>query len=403
MEIKNEIAGRARGVAASLTRAISAKAPRMQDEGTRVINFTVGEPDFNTPEYITAAARRAIAEGKTKYTASAGVLPLRAAICDKLRRDNGLTYTPDQVVVANGAKQAIFNVTQALIDEGDEVIIPAPYWLTYPELVKLAGGVPVFVATTAAGGFKMTPKMLQSALTPKTKAVILNSPNNPTGAVYSESELRGLAAVIEKAGIWVISDEIYENLRYGGTTHYSVARYSPALYRRTVVINGMSKTFAMTGWRVGYSACDRELARAIDNMQSHVISNVNTVTQYAALTALTGAEGAEFLQGMVKTFDERRKYMIERLKKMPRISITEPEGAFYVMVDVQGIYQKVKGISHAHAVAEDLLDKARIAVVPGEAFGAPNYIRLSYTLSMENIREGLDALEKYLSDLDIRR
>jgi len=369
-----DISTRAQNISASITLAISAKAKRMQEDGINVINFTVGEPDFNTPDYIIDAAKRAIDAGHTKYTASAGILALRKAICEKLKRDNGLVYSPNQIVVANGAKQALAGAILALVNPGDEVIIPAPFWITYPELVKLAGGVPVFVQ----GGedFKITAQQLAGAITSKTKAVILNSPNNPSGAVYTEAELRAFAGVL--GDVWVISDEVYENLIYRGK-HFSIAKVHP----KTVVINGFSKTYAMTGWRIGYSASSVEVADAIENFQSHMTSNVNSITQYAALAALQGAEGEKFLEDMLAEFDRRRKYMVERISKMRGVSCNSPDGAFYVMVKM--------GVS-----AEELLDNARIATVPGEAFGAAGYIRFCYTVSMENIIEGMDRLEAYL-------
>ena len=386
--MKNNISDRAAGVGESATLAFSMKAKKMQEQGEKVINLTVGEPDFNTPGYIIAAAKKALDEGKTKYTATGGVVALRTAICDKLKRDNGLVYTPGQIVVANGAKQAIFNATMALVNPGDEVIIIAPYWVTYPELVKFAGGVPVVVETRQDNGFKITQEQISKAITKKTKAIIINSPNNPTGAVYSELELRALAGVIEKADIWVISDEIYENLIYNGK-HWSIASHSDKMFAKTIVVNGMSKTYSMTGWRIGYTACSAEMAAAIENMQSHTTGNINTVTQYAGTEALEGSGGGKFLRDMISEFDKRRKYMVERLSGMSNITFSIPDGAFYVMVNVGKI-------GNGKAIAMELLDKAKLAVVPGEAFGAPDYIRLCYTVSMADIKAGLDALEVYL-------
>lgn len=374
-----EISNRAKNIEASVTLAISAKAKKMQAEGIKVINFTVGEPDFNTPDYIVKAAKNALDAGHTKYTASAGILPLRQAICKKLKKDNGLNYTPNQIVVANGAKQALAGSILALINPGDQVIIPTPYWVTYPELVKLAGGIPIYIEGNAS--LKITAEQLGNAITAETKAVIINSPNNPTGAVYTEAELREFAEVLKKSGqpIWVISDEIYEHLIYGETKHFSIA----TVYDRTVVINGFSKTYSMTGWRIGYSACAPEVATAIDNIQSHMTSNINTMTQHAGLEALAECEGEKFLKSMLAEFDRRRKYMIDRIGKMHGISCNIPNGAFYVMV-------KTKYSS------EQLLEHARIATVPGEAFGAPGYIRFCYTVSMDDIIEGMNRLEQFL-------
>ena len=365
------VSERAQNIRASVTLAISARAKKMREDGVKVINFTVGEPDFNTPDYIINAAKRALDEGKTKYTATAGILPLRKAICEKLKRDNGLTYEPNQIVVSNGAKQALAGAILALINPGDEVIIPAPYWITYPELVKLAGGVPVFVEDLES---------LPAAITSKTKVILINSPNNPTGAVYTERELRALAKVVRE-DIFIISDEIYEHLIYGTVKHFSIARVHP----RTVVINGFSKTYSMTGWRIGYAAAPAEVAAAIDSIQGHLTSNVNTMTQYAGLEALTNPAGKDFTKQMVTEFNRRRQYMLERFKKLPGIIYNTPDGAFYIMVKT-------------NLTAETLLDKIHIATVPGEAFGAPGYIRFCYTVSMEDTKEGMDRLEAFLKD-----
>ena len=391
------IADRAKSAKASATLAISARVDEMRQQGQRIINFTIGEPDFNTPDYIIDAAKKALDEGKTKYTATAGLFKLRAAICEKLKRDNGLEYDIHQIVVSNGAKQALFNAVMALVNPGDEVIIPAPYWVTYPELVKLAGGVPVFVQTDESEGFKMSAAALKNAITGKTKAVIINSPNNPTGAVYSQAELGKLAAVIESAGIWVISDEIYEALIYPNCSNtneknWSIAKYSDELFKRTVIVNGFSKTYSMTGWRIGYSACCAELSRAMENIQSHVTSNINTMTQYAALQALSDEKGENFRKQMVAEFDKRRKYMTMRLSTLPFVAFTVPQGAFYVLVNVARL-------GNGDDVAAGLLEKAKIAVVPGAAFGAPDYIRLCYTVSIDDIKAGMDSLESYLNGL----
>jgi len=372
-----EISKRANNIQASTTLAISARVKQMQSEGKSVINFTVGEPDFNTPDYIIEAAKVALDAGLTKYTASAGVLPLRKLICEKLKKDNNLTYKPNQIVVANGAKQAIADAILALVDPGDEVIIPVPYWVTYPELVKLAWGTPVFLESCE--DFKITPMQLEKALTTKTKVVIINSPNNPTGAVYTEAELRALAEVLKDTRVWVISDEVYEHLIYGKTKHFSIA----SCYERTVLVNGFSKTFAMTGWRIGYSACVSEVAIAIEGIQSHMTSNVSTMTQYASIEALAGKDGPKFLQDMLAEFDSRRKYMVERINNMQGVSCQLPDGAFYVMV-------------RTDVTAEELLENAGIAAVPGDAFGAPGYIRFCYTVSMADIIEGMNRLEAYL-------
>ncbi|MCL2370812.1 MAG: pyridoxal phosphate-dependent aminotransferase [Firmicutes bacterium] len=400
---KSAIAQRAASIAPSLTLAITAKAKKMQEDGVKVVGFGAGEPDFNTPDYIIAAAKNALDKGLTKYTPSSGILPLRQAICQKFKKDNGLTYAPNQIVVSNGAKHSLHNACQAIIEGGDEVIIPSPYWLTYPELVGIAGGKCVFVETSAKNSFCMTPEQLEAAITKKTKAVIINSPSNPTGGIYSEKDLRALAAVIQKhPSIYVISDEIYENLVYDGKKHFSIAAVDEDMYNRTIVVNGMSKTYSMTGWRIGYTACEPKLAAVMDNMQSHTTSNPNSIAQYAALEAIASPEGDKFLSQLVTTFDSRRKAMAARLAKMPLISHVVPSGAFYFMVDITKLKGKTIGgvkIKAAQEVAEILLTQAEIAVVPGEAFGAPDYIRLSYALAPADMERGLDKLENFLNNI----
>ncbi len=391
------ITKRALCVSPSLTLAITAKAKKMKAEGINVIGFGAGEPDFNTPDFIIDAAKDALDKGKTKYTPSSGLPELKKAICRKLKEDNGLDYLPSQIIVSNGAKHSLFNAIQAIIEEGDEVIIPAPYWLSYPELVKMSGGIPVFVDCSDIG-FKINAERLEKAITAKTKLLILNSPSNPTGAVYSKEELYALAAVIEKTGIYVLSDEIYEKLVYGGAQHYSIAAYSDKLYSKTVLVNGMSKSYSMTGWRIGYLACEEKLAKAIDGMQSHATSNPNTIAQWASVAALE--KGGEFIKSMQKTFDDRRRYMYERLKNMNYIDCPEPKGAFYVFVNVKGLFgRSFKGvkIENCLKLTELLLENVQVAVVPGNAFGAEDYIRLSYAVSMDEIKDGMDRIEKFIS------
>lgn len=394
------LAKRAGMVSASLTLAITSKAKKMKEEGIDVVGFGAGEPDFNTPSFIIDAAKQALDKGMTKYTPNSGTPLIKKAICDKFLKDNGLNYKPSQIVVSNGAKHSLYNAMLALVDEGDEVIIPAPFWLTYPELVKLCGGVPVIVETKKENGLKITPEQLKAAISPKTKVFILNSPNNPTGAVYSKEEIIALAKVIEETDIYVISDEIYEKIVYGAE-HYSIAAYSPKLYKQTIVVNGASKSFSMTGWRIGYLAADEEVAKAIDNMQSHCTSNANSIAQYATAAALQGGE--DFLKEMVTTFDERRKYMVDTINSIKGIHADEPQGAFYVMVDISGLFGKKsngKVLDSAAAVAEALLDDAKIAVVPCESFGAPEYIRLSYAVSLDDIKKGLQRLKEFVDSLE---
>ncbi len=394
------LAKRIRTISPSQTLAVSAKAKQMKAAGENVISFGVGEPNFSTPEHIVGAAIAALEKGYTKYTPSAGIYELRRAICSKFRRDNGLEYEPSQIVVSNGAKHSIFNACFALVDEGDEVIIPAPYWVTYPEAVKVCGGVPVIVRASKRTGFKITPEQLRGAITPKTKLFIFNSPCNPTGAVYSEAEVRALAEVCVQAGIFVLSDEIYEKLVYGNTKPFSFAACSQAVKEKTVTVNGVSKTYAMTGWRIGYLAAPPEIARAIDSFQSHTTSNPNSVAQYAALKALSSSEAA--VEEMVARFARRRLAMIERISDMGGAYCIIPDGAFYCMLVVSGVFGKSFGsrkIENSNDFADALLDAAKVAVVPGSAFGADDCVRLSYALSMEEMLEGLGRIDAFLQSL----
>lgn len=399
---KNQtIAKRASSITPSLTLAITAKAKKMKADGISVIGFGAGEPDFNTPEYIINAAKAALDKGLTKYTESSGILDLKRAIVKKLEKDNGLIYATNQIIVSNGAKHSLHNAILALIEKGDEVIIPAPYWLTYPELVKIADGTPKYIYTKEQNGFKVTPEELTKAITKKTKMFILNSPSNPTGSVYTMEELSALGKILVEKDVWVLSDEIYEKLIYGGNKHVSIASLSQAMYNRTVVVNGFSKSYSMTGWRMGYLAAPKEVVDAIDAIQSHATSNPNTIAQYAALEALSGAEGEEFLQGMVKTFDERRKFMVERINSIELLSAREPEGAFYVMANISKLKgKKYNGqkIKDSIDLAEKMLDSG-VSVVPGVAFGDDNFVRLSYASSLDDIKEGLNRIESFVSKL----
>ncbi len=384
----------------SLTLAIGARAKAMKAAGENVISFSMGEPDFPTPAYIAEAAVEAIAKGCTRYTPSSGLMELRRAVCEKLRRDNGLDYDPSCVIVSNGAKHAVFNACFALVDEGDEVIIPAPYWLTYPEIVKVCGGVPVIVKAEAGNGFKITPAQLRAAITPKTKLFIFNSPCNPTGAVYSEAEVRALAQVCTEAGIYTISDEIYEKLVYADVRPFSFAASSEEAKALTVTVNGVSKTYAMTGWRIGYLAAPAEIAAAIDSFQSHATSNANSIAQYAAIRALSSSDAA--VQDMVSRFDERRRAMVARIAEMEGVSCVVPDGAFYVMLAVSGLYGRRAGgriVRNSVDFAEILLETAKVAAVPGAAFGDDDCVRLSYSLSMEDMLDGLDRIDAFIRSL----
>ncbi len=396
-----DIARRAKQISPSLTLEITARAKKMKADNIPVVSFAAGEPDFNTPDYIIQAGHKALELGMTKYTPASGTAELKAAICEKLKNDNALEYLPSQIVVSNGGKHSLFNAFMAVLEVGDEVIIPAPYWLSYPEIVKMAGGVPVYVQTKPENNFKITAVELENAITDKTKAFILNNPNNPTGAVYTRSELNALASVIEKHEVYVVSDEIYEKLNYEHR-HHSIAAYSDILKDRTIVVNGMSKTYSMTGWRVGYSASNEKISSAMASMQSHCTSNINAVAQYASYIALSDKyHGDAFLEDMRATFDARRALMMLRLSRLG-LKFIEPKGAFYVMVSIkqfQGMSYEGQRIRSAHDLALSLLDNAQVAVIPCESFGAPDYIRLSYAASEKDIERGLDKIAVYLEQL----
>ena len=396
-----QISTKAAAVKESSTLAITAKAKALKAQGINIIGFGAGEPDFPTPAHISEAAIKAIHDGMTKYTPSSGIPALREAVCAKLLRDNGLMYAPSQIVVSNGAKHSLTNVFTALLNEGDEVLIPAPFWLSYAEMVSIAGGAPVLVHTEPETGFKATAAMLADALTPRTKALIINSPNNPTGMVYSRAALHEIADFAVVNDLYVISDEIYEKLIYDDECeHVSIASLGEDIYNRTIIVNGLSKSHSMTGWRIGYTASNETLAKVMGNLQSHGTSNPNSIAQYAALAALTGDQGC--VEEMRLEFKKRRDYIYARIAAIPKLSILKPEGAFYAFVDVTGLYGKrVDGqkIVSAKDVAALLLEKARIAVVPCADFGLPDYIRLSYAISMAEIEKGIDRLERFIEKI----
>ncbi len=388
----------AQQISKSTTLAISAQAKEMQSKGISLISFTAGEPDCNTPDYIIESAKVALDGGKTKYTPSSGTVALRKAIAEKLKRDNDLDYKPSQIIVSNGGKHALFNALYAIIDEGDEVIIPTPYWLTYPELVKMCGGKSVFIETNIESDYKITPEQLKGAITDKTKAFIFNSPSNPTGTVYTKEEIYALAEVLEDSNVITISDEIYEKLTYG-VKHVSIATFSEKMKEKTIVCNGFSKTYAMTGWRAGYLACCDEIADAIDGVQSHMTSNINSITQEACVTALASEKEVQELQ---KSYEERRDFIYDAVNKIDGISTNKPEGAFYLFIKVSEQYgKKYKGeeIDGSIKFCLKLLD-AGVAAIPGEPFGADDYIRLSFALTMEHIAEGISRLEKFVKELN---
>ena len=398
--MKNRIASRMSAISPSLTLAIAAKAKAMKAAGESVVSFGVGEPDFNTPQHIIDSAKNALDSGYTKYTPSSGLLPLRKAICEKFKKDNGLDYEPSQIIVSNGAKHSIFNACYALIEEGDEVIIPAPYWLTYPEVVKVCGGIPKFIECAKENKFKFNARDLEKAITPKTKMLIFNSPSNPTGAVYTEEEVREIAEVCEKYEIFVLSDEIYEKLCYGDAKPFSIAACSEKMKDLTVVVNGVSKTYAMTGWRIGYLAAPKDVAKAIDSFQSHATSNACSIAQYATIEALNSPEAE--VNAMVHTFDMRRKKLLSLIAEIDGVSAVEPDGAFYVMLVVDRLYgKKYNGVEITDSIvfADMLLEGEKVATVPGISFGAGDCVRLSYALSEEDICEGLKRIKKFVEDL----
>jgi aspartate aminotransferase len=380
--------------------AIDAQAKKMTREGIHIISFGVGEPDFDTPENIKLAAIKALKDGFTKYTAVAGIEDLKEAIVDKLRIDNGLEYKTSEIVVSNGAKHSLYNAIQVLVNPGDEVILPAPYWVSYEEMIKLAGGVPHIVSTQENNDFKLTAAELEAAINPKTSLLILNSPSNPTGSVYNREELEALGEVLVKNNLTVISDEIYEKLLYDNLEHVSLAALRPELRELTVVINGVSKSYSMTGWRIGYAAAPALVAKAMSDLQSHATSNPNSFAQWGALEALRGAQ--EPVGQMVVEFNRRRDYILDRLQAIPGITCRRPGGAFYVFPNIKASFGKsYRGevIQNSADLARVLLLNGRIAVVPGTAFGAENYLRISYANSWDNIEEGLNRFEQVWNEL----
>lgn len=391
---------KAEQIAPSVTLAITETAKRMKDEGIDVIGFGAGEPDFNTPENIQEAAISAIRSGFTKYTAASGIPQLKKAIINKLKRDNNLEYKLSQVIVSTGAKQCLANVFASILNPGDEVIIPIPYWVSYPELVKLSDGVPVFVQTDEKNKFKYELANLNKAVSDKTKAIVLNSPNNPTGTVYTKDELLMIAQFAKENDLIIISDEIYEKLIYGNDEHISIASLSEDAYNRTIVINGVSKSYSMTGWRIGYAAGCEKVIKLMGNIQSHTTSNPNSIAQFASVEALNGDQST--VESMKQEFKARRDYMINKINSISGIYCSRPEGAFYVMINISGLYGKKVGdviISDSVSFSKLLLDKERVAVIPGAGFGADNYVRLSYATSMKNIKEGLNRIEEFVNDI----
>ena len=395
-----EYSRKAKNINPSITLAITAKAKALKAEGVDVVSFGAGEPDFNTPKNIIDAAIRAMEEGKTKYTPTAGILELREAICNKLEKDNNLKYNPNQIIVSTGAKQCLADVFMAILNPGDEVIVPTPYWVSYPELIKLADGTPVFVEANEKAGYKYTIEDLEKVVSDKTKALVLNSPNNPTGTIYQKEELEVIAEFAKKHDILIISDEMYEKLIYDGEKHISIASLSQDAYERTIVINGVSKAYAMTGWRIGYAAAKEEIIKLMVSVQSHVTSNPNSIAQYASVEALNGP--TDELVKMIAEFDNRRKFMVKRIGEIEGLDIIYPKGAFYLMINVSCVYGKAingKTIKNSLDFSSELLEEEKVAVIPGAAFGLDKFIRLSYATSQKDIEEGLNRIENFIKKL----
>ena len=393
------LADRIKALAPSPTLAIQAKAKAMRAQGIDVISFGAGEPDFDTPERIKEAAIRALRKGYTKYTEASGIVELREAVCRKLKRDNGLDYEPADVLISVGAKHTLYNAVVALLNPGDEVLIPAPYWVSYPEQVKLVDGVPVAVPAAEADGFQVDPDRLAAALTPRTRAVVINSPNNPTGAVFSPAALRAVGELAVKHDLLVISDECYEALTYEGR-HVSIASLAPEVKARTLVVNTCSKAYAMTGWRIGYAAGPRHLIKAMGDVQSQVTSNPSSIAQWAAVEALTGPQ--DDVAKMAGEFDQRRRVMIPGLRAIPGVRCVTPGGAFYAFPNVAGLFGKRgrgKPLQGSADVTAFLLEVARVAVVPGLDFGSDSHIRLSYATGLDTIQEGLSRMDKAVRSL----
>lgn len=391
---------KAKAVKPSSTLAITAKAKELKKSGVDVVGFGAGEPDFNTPKNICDAAVKAIETGFTKYTPASGTNELKAAISKKFRDFNGLDYAPNQIVISNGGKHALTNIFDAILNPGDEVIIPAPFWLSYPEMVKLSDGVPVIITGTKENGYKVTAEQLDAAITDKTKAFVLNSPNNPTGMVYSRKELQALANVIVKRDIYVVADEMYENLIYDNEKHVSIASLGEDIYNHTITCSGLSKSYAMTGWRIGYTGSSVEIAKLMSAMQSHATSNPNSVAQFASVEALNGPQNA--VKEMKDEFNKRRLYMYDRVSKMPYVECLKPQGAFYVFIDTSKALKKsYKGekLETSAKLAEVLLNDYAVAVIPCADFGFPSHIRLSYAISIESIEKGLNRIESFLNEL----
>ncbi|MCM8813823.1 MAG: pyridoxal phosphate-dependent aminotransferase [Candidatus Omnitrophica bacterium] len=385
------LAARVRNLRSSPTLAVTSKANQLKAQGVDVVSFGAGEPDFDTPQHIKDAAVQALQKGLTKYTPTAGIPALKQAIVEKFKKENSLTYDPAQILVSSGAKHSLYNIFQVICDPGDEIIIPAPYWVSYPEMVELCGGFSVFLSTDERAGFKITPAQLRESFTAKTKALVLNSPSNPTGGVYTRAELEAIAALCVQQGIYIISDEIYEKLVYDGQEHVSIAAFNQHVYELTFTVNGLSKAYSMTGWRIGYLGGPKAAVEKMSNLQDHSTSCPNSIAQHAALAAFSG--GDAFVQAMRQEYLKRRDYLVERLGAVAGLSPFTPRGAFYVFCNI------MKTGLDSMTFAKRLLEEANVALIPGSAFGAEGYVRLSFATSMEQIKKGADRIAQWAGAL----
>lgn len=391
---------KAQAVKPSSTLSITAKAKELKEKGIDVVGFGAGEPDFNTPENICGAAIKAINSGFTKYTPAEGTLELRKAVCEKFLKFNNIKYEPNQVVISNGGKHSLTNIFAAILNPGDEVIIPSPYWLSYPEIIKLSDGIPVFIRAGKEQNYKVTAEQIEAACTDKTKALIINSPNNPTGMIYTRKELEAIAEVAVKKDFYVVSDEIYENLIYGDDHSFSIASLNDEIYKRTITCNGVAKSYSMTGWRIGYTGSSREIAKLMGSVQSHQTSNPNSIAQKAAYEALAGPQ--DFIFTMNEEFNKRRDYMFERVSKMKLVSAVKPQGAFYLFIDVSQSLNKEYNstkVENLSNLAKFLIEDFNVAVVPCDDFGFPDHIRLSYAISIKEIEKGMDRMNAFFNKL----
>ncbi len=394
------LSNRAQKIKPSPTLAIDAKAKAMKAQGIDVVNFGVGEPDFDTPENIKEAAIKAIKEGFTKYTPVGGIDALKDAVIDKFKKDNGLDYTREEIIISCGAKHSLYNINQAILSPGDEVLIPSPYWVSYPDQALLNDAVPVFVKTYEKDSFMLRTESLKAHITPKTKLLILNSPSNPTGLTYDQKTLEGIAEIVLRNNMYIISDEIYEKLTYDGVKHISIASLGKEIKQRTIVVNGLSKSYAMTGWRIGYAAGPKDIIKAMTNIQSQSTSNPTSIAQKAAVEALRGPQ--DFIKTMLEEFDKRRKFLIDSLNKINGLSCLTPTGAFYAFPNTSALYGRYyneKPINSSSDLAMYLLEEAKVALVHGAAFGDDNYVRLSYATSIDMIKKGVDRIAEAIQKL----